>query len=209
MLGFKQKTIFHIGIILTAISRPAFAKDIVCPGTEISAPAAVCAYLAAPHAFPIPLQTQINAEIRRSLEWDQLDSAEPLQILSIGPRLIADLFKSNGWMKGKTPGIAIPLESLFFQKPTKPWSGLDLKNGFGRSSSFAEINEVCTYRGPKKGQGKQPGIKVTCGDQQLKVKFEEVRVQPFVHRIFWALGYGANPCDYHPGLKVAFDEKNF
>ncbi|MBC7692739.1 MAG: hypothetical protein H7222_13335, partial [Methylotenera sp.] len=121
----------------------------------------------------------------------------------------ADLTGHNGWQKGKSDGRRILLEDQIFKPLSTPVSQLDLKNAFGRSSYLSEMKTVCTYMGPKKGSGSQPGIKINCGGLKLKAKFGEVHVQPLATRIFWALGYNVNPADHHPGLTLVYDRKIF
>lgn len=101
-----------------------------------------------------------------------------------------------------------PLPSTFWQRPANI-STEDLFNGFGRTDFPFIKGEVCDYAAPKESYGMNPGFEVNCNNSVVKLKFGEVSSEPFVTRIFWALGFHADETDYSPGVKVHYDRRIF
>ncbi len=54
-----------------------------------------------------------------------------------------------------------------------------------------------------------PGYEVECGGDVIKLKFGEQSSEPLVTRMFWALGFHADPTDYATNVKVAYDRRIF
>jgi hypothetical protein len=101
-----------------------------------------------------------------------------------------------------------PLPSPFWERPANI-SAENLFNGFGRNDFPFIKGEVCYYDGPKESYGMNPGFEVNCNDTTVKLKFGEISSEPFVTRIFWALGFHADETDYSPGIKVHYDRRIF
>ena len=60
---------------------------------------------------------------------------------------------------------------------------------------------------PKKSFGLNPGFEVDGRGLSIKLKFAEVSSEPFVARIFDALGFHADPTDYAPAVKIRYDRR--
>ena len=86
---------------------------------------------------------------------------------------------------------------------------MDLTTGFERKTRPTFEDAVWTYAKAKDGFGAHAGFEVKSGEMRLKIKFGEIHSEPFTARIFHALGYHADACDYSPGLKVKFDRRIF
>ncbi len=96
--------------------------------------------------------------------------------------------------------------SSFWREPNSIASQ-NLYYGFNRTSLPELSKSICVYAGPKLGYGRNPGLEVTVGKQKYKVKFADVHCEPFVARIFAALGYNAEPTDYTPSLRIKYDRR--
>ena len=101
-----------------------------------------------------------------------------------------------------------PLPSSFWSRP-KSIETEDLYNGFGRPSLPSLTNKLCRYREPKETSGMNPGYEVECGNEVVKLKFGEQSSESLVTRMFWALGFHADPTDYAASVKVAYDRRIF
>jgi hypothetical protein len=101
-----------------------------------------------------------------------------------------------------------PLLSSFWSPPTDIASE-DLHDGFGRSGLPRLGEKLCRYAAPKETAGMNPGFEVDCDHECVKLKFGEVSSEPLVTRMFWALGFHADPTDYAAGVKVAYDRRIF
>jgi hypothetical protein len=99
-----------------------------------------------------------------------------------------------------------PEASTFWRRPADIVS-LDLRGGFGRPELPVFDGTIWEYAGPKTSYGGNPGYEVRRGETTIKVKFGETRSEPFTARIFWALGYHADPTDYTSGLRVRYDRR--
>ncbi len=100
---------------------------------------------------------------------------------------------------------ADPEQSSYWRRPALIRS-LDLYTGFNRAELPRFDNCTWTYSGPKKVGG-NPGYDLVSGEQRLKIKFGEIHSEPFISRIFDALGYHVDPTDYTPLLKVKYDRR--
>ena len=54
-----------------------------------------------------------------------------------------------------------------------------------------------------------PGYEVEADGEHVKLKFGEQSSEPLVTRMFWALGFNADPTDYAAAVKVAYDRRIF
>lgn len=101
-----------------------------------------------------------------------------------------------------------PLPSSFWSRP----SNIATENlfvGFGRTSLPDVTNQICRYAEAKESSGMNPGYEVECNGERVKLKFGEQSTEPVVTRLFWALGFNADPTDYAPAVKVAYDRRIF
>jgi hypothetical protein len=101
-----------------------------------------------------------------------------------------------------------PLPSSFWSRP-KSIGTEDLYSGFGRPNIPSLDGKVCRYREAKETSGMNPGYEVECGDEVVKLKFGEQSSEPLATRMFWALGFNADPTDYAASVKVAYDRRIF
>jgi hypothetical protein len=99
-----------------------------------------------------------------------------------------------------------PGQSVFWQ-PNPAIDSEDLFVGYGRSSAPDLTNCLWTYQGPKEGTGISPGFRAEAGNTRIKVKFAEIKSEPFTARIFYALGYHVDAVDYVPFLKIRYDRR--
>ncbi len=106
---------------------------------------------------------------------------------------------------GVDPSIVDPHESTYWQRPASIATE-DLYSGFGRATLPDFERDVWTYKGPKK-TGANPGCELVSGNRRIRVKFAEVHSEPFISRIFHALGYHVDPTDYVSHLKVRYDRR--
>ena len=100
-----------------------------------------------------------------------------------------------------------PQQSTFWRRP-EPISSADLFSGFGRGSIPDFQGPLWRYAGPKTAGG-NPGCELVAGSRRIKVKFAETHCEPFISRIFHALGYHVEPTDYVPGLMIQYDREFF
>jgi len=103
-------------------------------------------------------------------------------------------------------GRSDPLPSTFWTRP-KAISTEDLHNGFGRDQFPHLENGVCDYSGPKTSSGTHGGFEVEYQGERFKIKFGDLNSEPFTARIFYALGFHADPTDYAPLVKVHYDRR--
>jgi hypothetical protein len=101
-----------------------------------------------------------------------------------------------------------PLPSSFWSLPPDIATE-NLHDGFGRPGLPRIADKLCRYAAPKETTGMNPGFEVDCGQERVKLKFGEVSSEPLVTRMFWALGFHADPTDYAAGVKVAYDRRIF
>jgi hypothetical protein len=101
-----------------------------------------------------------------------------------------------------------PLASSFWKRP-ESIATEDLYDGFGRAALPSLAGKVSRYHAPKETTGMNPGYEVECGGEVVKLKFGEQKSEPLVTRMFWALGFHADPTDYVEGVKVAYDRQIF
>ncbi|HEY3854274.1 MAG TPA: hypothetical protein VGO67_07785 [Verrucomicrobiae bacterium] len=119
---------------------------------------------------------------------------EPAENLAPGPS--ADLSRRD------------PMPSSFWSRP-KSIATEDLYAGFDRVGIPSFADKVCRYREAKETSGMNPGYEVECGNDVVKWKFGEQSSEPLVTRMFWALGFNADPTDYAASVKVAYDRRIF
>ena len=101
-----------------------------------------------------------------------------------------------------------PLPSTWWHRPSDI-PATDVYHGFGRTHWLPLENIVCDYSAPKKSFGLNPGFEVDAEGRSIKLKFAEVSSEPFLTRIFDALGFQADPTDYAPAVKVRYDRRIF
>jgi hypothetical protein len=105
--------------------------------------------------------------------------------------------------------------SLHDPLPSSIWScpadvaAEDLYRGFGRTRLPDISGRLYRYVAPKETTGMNPGYEVECGGERIKLKFGEQSSEPLVARMFWALGFHADPTDYAAGVKVSYDRRIF
>jgi hypothetical protein len=153
------------------------------------------------------------AEVHRALELDFKDPVPLKQSLELGlARTLLAAFGAYMVLRDGTPaidavGTGDPANSSFWTRP-RDLSRLELRIGFGRSRTLAaEVRNratPCAFDHAKAGYGTNPGFTIRCRDQRIKVKFREVRSEPFATRIFWALGYNVEPVDYVSELDFTY-----
>ena len=101
-----------------------------------------------------------------------------------------------------------PLPSSFWSPPADIASE-DLQTGFDRQTLPRCAGQLCHYAAPKETSGMNPGFEVDCDGERVKLKFGEFSSEPLVTRMFWAMGFHADPTDYEPGMKLAYDRRIF
>jgi hypothetical protein len=156
------------------------------------------------------------AEVHRALELKLEDPVPRKLSLEFGPPKMLIESGSHRLLSGKHPAIDAagaddPADSSFWTRP-KDISQLDLGIGFGRKATLAaEVHngEPCAFHEAKTGYGIHAGFTLECGDKQIKVKFLELRSEPFATRIFWALGYNVDPVDYVSELDFTYSPEFF
>jgi hypothetical protein len=107
---------------------------------------------------------------------------------------------------GSDLSLLDPLESTFWSRR----QGIvkqDLRAGFGRDQLPDYGRGAWEYAGPKTSYGGNPGYEIRRGSSKAKIKFGETTSEPFTARVFWALGYHADPTDHVRGLKVRYDRR--
>ena len=178
-------------------------------GIDAELAAKICPYLDQLKGSSVKRDQLIASEVERALYWSQQPTFDALPAGKIIPNFFKDLVGHNGWQKGNADGVNIPLEDLIFRPLLTDVSAIDFRNAFGRDQNLSGIQSICQYTEPKRGTGTRPGFKVSCDGLKLKVKFREIHTQPLATRVFWALGYQADPADYHSGMKISYDRKIF
>jgi hypothetical protein len=101
-----------------------------------------------------------------------------------------------------------PLPSSFWSPPADI-AAEDLYDGFGRTALPGITGKLWRYAVPKETSGMNPGFEADCDWERVKLKFGEFSSEPLVTRMFWALGFHADPTDYAAGVKVAYDRRIF
>ena len=103
--------------------------------------------------------------------------------------------------------IIDPKPSTFWQRP-KAIESADLFAGFDRTNLPRFDLAMWNYSEPKTSGG-NPGCDLVSGSLRIKAKFGETHCEPFVSRLFHALGYNVEPTDYAPRLKLKYDRQFF
>ncbi len=99
-----------------------------------------------------------------------------------------------------------PVDSSFWKNPVNI-SSRDLYYGFGRKQNIT-VDGACEYKKAKDSYGIHGGFKIDCRQKTYSVKFgSEVYSEPFNARVFWALGYPAQPVDFAKEIKVKYNRK--
>jgi hypothetical protein len=101
-----------------------------------------------------------------------------------------------------------PIPSTFW-RPHDEIPVQDLYHGFGRIELPPLEGTIFTYARAKDSYGLNPGFEVEAKGHNFKIKFGEISSEPFVARIFHAVGFHADPTDYTPSLKVRYDRRIF
>jgi hypothetical protein len=101
-----------------------------------------------------------------------------------------------------------PLPSSYWSRPVAI-ATRNLKFGYARSSAATFEQTVWSYRGPKIGTGLNPGFHAKSGGVKIRIKFAEIKSEPFTARIFWALGYNVDPTFHSRGIKFRYDRRFF
>ncbi|HEY1490065.1 MAG TPA: hypothetical protein VGF90_03415, partial [Verrucomicrobiae bacterium] len=107
---------------------------------------------------------------------------------------------------GGDDGRSDPLPSTFWTRP-KAIAEEDLYAGFGRDEFPHLENGICDYSAPKVSSGTHGGFDVEYNGERYKVKFGDLNSEPFTARIFYALGFHADPTDYAPEVKVRYNRR--
>ncbi len=108
--------------------------------------------------------------------------------------------------RGGDDGRIDPAPSTFWARP-KAISEENLYTGFGRDQ-FPHLEEgLCDYSAPKISSGTHGGFDVEYNGERFKVKFGDLNSEPFTARIFYALGFHADPTDYAPLVKVRYNRR--
>ena len=100
-----------------------------------------------------------------------------------------------------------PQVSSYWERPISI-PDADLYSGFERVELPFFDNCIWNYAGPKKS-GANAGCELACESRRIKVKFAEVHSEPFIGRVFHALGYNVDPSDYAPRLRIRYDRRFF
>jgi hypothetical protein len=116
-----------------------------------------------------------------------------------GENMATDLANTNDLSSDPKP-------SSFWARPL-PISQADLYSGFGRDQLPRIDDVLCDYSAPKVSSGTHAGFDVECNGQRLKIKFGDLSSEPFTARIFYALGYHADPTDFTPKVKMRYDRR--
>ncbi len=157
------------------------------------------------------------AEVHRALELRFKDPVRPKRSLELELVKRGIAFGTGSMLRGEDPainaeGAGDPANSTFWTRP-RDISKLQLRIGFGRKFTLAtEVRSQkrpCAFDEPKTGYGTNPGFTVECGDRKIKVKFRELRSEPFASRIFWALGYNVEPVDFISELDFTYSSRFF
>jgi len=101
-----------------------------------------------------------------------------------------------------------PAPSSFWARPADV-AGEDLSIGFGRTAEPDMAGPIWHYYSAKESTGMNPGYEVEADGLRVKLKFGELHSEPVVTRMFWALGFNADPTDFSPAVKVAYDRRIF
>jgi hypothetical protein len=109
-------------------------------------------------------------------------------------------------ISGSDNGRSDPQASTFWTRPAAI-SQENLYAGFGREQFPPLENSICEYRAPKTSSGTHAGFDVECNGARFKIKFGDLNSEPFTARIFYALGYHADPTDYAPQIKIHYDRR--
>jgi hypothetical protein len=107
---------------------------------------------------------------------------------------------------GGDAGRIDPAPSPYWLRP-KAISEEDLYPGFGRDQFPHLENGLCDYSAPKTSSGTHAGFDVEYQGERFKIKFGDLNSEPFTARIFYALGFHADPTDYAPLVKVRYNRR--
>jgi hypothetical protein len=107
---------------------------------------------------------------------------------------------------GSDQGRNDPKPSTFWTRPPAI-AQEDLYASFGRNQLPHIEDTLCEYNAPKITSGTHAGFDVICNGKRLKIKFGDLSSEPFTARIFYALGYHADPTDYTPSVKIRYDRR--
>src|SRR5688572_17038581 len=100
-----------------------------------------------------------------------------------------------------------PKPSTFWQR-CKAIGSADLFTGFGRTNLPQFDLAMWNYSGPKTSGG-NPGCDLAAGSLRIKAKFGETHCEPFVSRLYHALGFNVDATDYAPRLKLKYERRFF
>ena len=103
-------------------------------------------------------------------------------------------------------GTNDPATSTFWTRPPNI-GGEDLYAGFERAELPSLTNAMLIYDEPKTSSGTHAGFHAKLGTRECRIKFGEENSEPFTSRIFFALGYHADPTDYAPRLTIRYDRR--
>jgi len=107
---------------------------------------------------------------------------------------------------GGEGGGSDPAASTFWSRP-RAISEENLYGGFGRSSFPRLEDGLCDYSAPKTSSGTHGGFEVEYKGERYKIKFGDLNSEPFTARIFFALGFHADPTDFAPEIKVRYNRR--
>jgi hypothetical protein len=103
-------------------------------------------------------------------------------------------------------GTNDPAASTFWTRPADIASQ-NLYAGFERAELPSLANVMLTYDEPKTSSGTHGGFHAKLGRRECRIKFGEQNSEPFTSRIFFALGYHADPTDYAARLAIRYDRR--
>ena len=124
--------------------------------------------------------------------------------IGVGETMATNLARAIA--SGGDQGRNDPKPSTFWTHPPAI-AQEDVYAGFGRNQLPHIEDPVCEYNAPKISSGTHAGFDVICNGQRLKIKFGDLNSEPFTARIFYALGYHADPTDYTPSVKIRYDRR--
>jgi hypothetical protein len=120
----------------------------------------------------------------------------PFEVLGYTSQYVIPLNDSNMKLDPRSTSVWAPRQSV------NMWMGPG-------TIDFEKISqEKCTYKGAKKGFGVNPGFKINCMGEKLKVKFgAEIHSGPVNSRLYHRLGYNVPAIHYVPELKINYDRR--
>ena len=99
-------------------------------------------------------------------------------------------------------------ESTFWNN-RHPSPDADLFYSFDRTGPSWSSASIAEYDHPKLNYGVNPGFEASLDGLKIRVKFGEIRSEPFASRVFWSLGYNTDITDFCEGLKVRYNRRFF